>query len=157
MMMPGSMPAMRQHEHRLLRACDRANDVGGDDGFAAPGRRHKDDALASGGDRAVKLLDHVALVWAELGHAAPERDRGCRKPARAPLRIVAVTAGNPSSLTRPLEQQAAISRSSQLRGSSSPPATSWWSRKLARFSALFRPPGPTAASAAHSRWSAAAP
>ena len=35
---------MRQHEHRLLRARGRADDVGADDGLAAPGRRHQDDA-----------------------------------------------------------------------------------------------------------------
>ena len=44
----------------------------------------------------------------------PIASAGCRNPARAPLRIVAMTAGSPSSLTRPLRWQAAISRSSHV-------------------------------------------
>src|SRR5215207_198100 len=96
------LAAVGQNENRLMLGAEGSDDLGANDGFPRARWGNQDDALDAALDRPPELVNHGALVGAKFGGAhAAALERGCRKPARSALRMVASTDRMPSSLTSP--------------------------------------------------------
>ena len=116
--------AVGEKQRAAAFAAGLLDDRARDHGFARRGRCDQQDAALPRLDRAPEFGDHLGLVRAQhLGHGAP-RDLGCCIPAPRPLRMVARTLPQPSSLARPFATQACSSAAITSASSSSPPATS---------------------------------
>ena len=116
--------AVREKQRAAILAAGLLDNRAGDHGFARRGRCDQQDPALPRLDRAPEFGDHLGLVWAQhLGHRSP-RDLGCCNPAPRPLRMVARTLPQPSSLARPFATQACWSAASTSASVSSPPATS---------------------------------
>src|SRR6516164_8941321 len=59
--------AMRQHQHVAILRNRLLDDRAGDHRLAAAGRRNQHDAALTGSTGALKISDHIVLVWAQFG------------------------------------------------------------------------------------------